>query len=163
MQEKRLVDHFALLGVGNTGPVQFDKLFGEIGSSIQQPIVDLIIIDRTHSEDPPADYETIWKTPNHFSNHLNYSEFKIHKLWLCIRRGHDKPPITNIEILSGEKEKVNDNVHVIETTPGGYSANIASSLLSKNRTFITYQRATTTILCNTLVVTDICVINESKV
>ncbi|CAF3448200.1 unnamed protein product [Rotaria sp. Silwood1] len=182
MDDKRLVDHFALIGVGSTGPIERDGLIPTSSSSSsttdtsiqlssktydltpqhQQPIVDIAIIDRTHEEDPPAGYETIWTTPNHFPANLNHSGFRNHEMYLCIRRGRDKPPITDIGVLLEGREKVMENVSIIETTPHGYPASIFSSSFSKERTLITYRRAASMILCNTLAVTDICVINESK-
>jgi hypothetical protein len=84
-------------------------------------------------------------------------------MYLCVRRGRDKAPITDIGVLLEGKEKVMENVSVIETTPHGYPANIFSSSFSRDRTLITYRRAATMILCNTLAVTGICVIIESKV
>lgn len=181
MDDKLLVDHFALIGVGSTGPIERDELLPTASSPTadssfhlssktydltpqnQQPIVDLVIIDRTHGEDPPAGYEPIWTTPNDFSANLNHSGLRNHEMYLCIRRGRDKPPITDIGVLFEGREKVMENVSVIETTPHGYPANIFSSSFSKERTLITYRRAATTILCNTLAVTDVCVIIESKV
>jgi hypothetical protein len=180
MDDKRLVDHFALIGVGSTGPIERDDLLPTASSPTtdsslqlssknydltpqhQQPIVDLVIIDRTHGEDPPAGYEAIWTTPNNFSANLNHSGLRNHEMYLCIRRGRDKPPITDIGVLLEGREKVMENVSVIETTPHGYPASIFSSSFSKERTLITYRRAASMILCNTLAVTDICVINESK-
>jgi len=181
MDDKQLVDHFALIGVGSTGPIERDELLPTASSPTadtslqslsknydltpqhQQPIVDLIIIDRTHGEDPPAGYETIWTTPNGFSANLSHSGIRNHEMFLCIRRGRDKPPITDIGVLFEGREKVMENVSVIETTPHGYPASIFSSPFSKERTLVTYRRAASMILCNTLAVTDICVIIESKV
>ena len=171
MDEKTLVDHFALIGVGSTGPIEREELLRTPSSSSrnydltpqhQQPIVDLVVIDRTHGEDPPAGYETIWKTPTNLSANLNHSGLRNHEMYLCFRRGRDKPPITDIGVLFEMKEKVMENVSVIETTPHGYPANIFSSSFSKERTLITYRRAASTVLCNTLAVTDVCVIIESK-
>ncbi|CAF2460586.1 unnamed protein product [Rotaria sp. Silwood2] len=180
MDDKRLVDHFALIGVGSTGPIERDELIPTASSPTtdtslqlssktydftpqhQQPIVDLAIIDRTHGEDPPAGYETIWTTPNNFSANLNHSGLRNHEMYLCIRRGRDKPPITDVGILFEGRERVMENVSVIETTPHGYPASIFSSSFSRERTLITYRRAASMILCNTLAVTDICVIIESK-
>ncbi|CAF1049493.1 unnamed protein product [Rotaria sordida] len=179
MDDKRLVDHFALIGVGSTGPIERDELIPTASSPTtdtsiqlspktydltpqhQQPIVDLAIIDRTHGEDPPAGYETIWTTPNNFSANLNHSGLRNHEMYLCIRRGRDKPPITDIGVLFEGREKVMENVSVIETTPHGYPASIFSSY-NRERTLITYRRAASMILCNTLAVTDICVIMESR-
>jgi hypothetical protein len=181
MDDKQLVDHFAFIGVGSTGPIERDGLLPTASSPTtdiplqlssktydltpqhQQPIVDLAVIDRTHGEDPPAGYEPIWTTPNDFSANLNHSTLRNHEMYLCIRRGRDKAPITDIGILFEGREKVMENVSVIETTPHGYPANIFSQSFSKERTLITYRRATSMVLCNTLAVTDICVIIESKV
>ena len=181
MDETRFVDHFALIGVGSTGPIERDELLPTNSSPInesplpassknydvtpqhQQPIVDLVIIDRTHGEDPPAGYEAVWTTPSLFSANINCSGLRNHEMFLCIRRGRDKAPITDIGILLEGREKVMENVSIIETTPHGYPASIFSSSFTKERSLVTYRRATSTILCNTLAVTDVCVIIESKV
>lgn len=181
MDETRLVDYFALIGVGSTGPIERDERLPTASSPVnegplstssknydftpqhQQPIVDLAIIDRTHGEDPPAGYEAIWTTPTHFSANLIHSGLRNHEMYLCIRRGRDKAPITDIGIFLEGREKVMENVSIIDTTPHGYPASIFSSSFTKERALITYRRATSTILCNTLAVTDVCVIIESKV
>lgn len=181
MDDKRLVDYFALIGVGSTGPIERDGLLPTVSTPTtdttvqlsprnydltpqhQQPIVDLVIIDRTHGEDPPAGYETIWTTPGLFSANLNHSGLRNHEMYLCFRRGRDKAPITDISVLLEGREKAMENVSVIETTPHGYPANIFSSPFSRDRTLITYRRAASNILCNTFAVTDICVIIESRV
>ena len=85
MDDIPLVDHFALIGVGSAGPIERDDLLPTASSPTtdtsislpsrnydltpqhQQPIVDIVIIDRTHGEDPPAGYEPILTTPNKFS------------------------------------------------------------------------------------------------
>ncbi|CAF1170719.1 unnamed protein product [Rotaria magnacalcarata] len=180
MDDIPLVDHFALIGVGSAGPIERDDLLPTASSPTtdtsislpsrnydltpqhQQPIVDIVIIDRTHGEDPPAGYELILTTPNKFSANLNHSGLRNYEMFLCIRRGRDKPPITDIGVLLEGREKVMENVSVIETTPHGYPASIYSSSFSKERTLITYRRAASMIFCNTLAVTDICVIIESK-
>lgn len=184
MDETRLVDNFALIGVGNRGLIDEDDDRDELtqlsnisnefsnGNSSknydltpqhQQPIVDLVVIDRTNGEDPPAGFDPIWTTPNNFSANLNYSGLRNHEMFLCIRRGRDKPPITDIGLFLEGREKVMENVSIIETTPHGYPANLFPSPFSKDRVLITFRRATSMILCNTLAVTDICVIIESKV
>ena len=181
MDETRLVDHFALIGVGSTGPIERDELLPTASSPIndaplptssknydftpqhQQPIVDLAIIDRTHGEQPPAGFEAVWTTPALYSANLNHSGLRNHEMYLCIRRGRDKAPITDIGILFEGHEKLMENVSIIEATPHGYPASIFSSSFTKERTLMTYRRATSTILCNTLAVTDVCVIIESKV
>lgn len=182
MDDTRLVDHFALIGVGSTGPIERDELLPTSLSPIpdgsltisskttydltpqhQQPIVDLVIIDRTHGEDPPAGYEPIFTTPTRLSANLNHSGLRSHEMYLCVRRGRDKPPITDIGILFEGREKVMENVSIIQTTPHGYPANLFNSSFTKERTLITYRRATSMVFCNTLAVTDVCVIIESKV
>lgn len=181
MDDLRLVDHFALIGVGNLGsierdgplrtastpitdtPVPISSKTYDITPQHQQPIVDLVIIDGTYGEDPPNGYEPIWATPNNYSANLSNNGFRSHEMYLCIRRGRDKPPITDIGVLIEGREKPMENVCLIETTPHGYPADIFTSSFTKERTLVTYRRAATNILCNTLAVTDICVIIESKV
>ncbi|CAF1032445.1 unnamed protein product [Didymodactylos carnosus] len=177
MDDKGIVDCIALYGIGSDIERDLDKNEGDSSSTTsknrssslngndftpQQPIVDIAIIDRTHGEGTPAGYDIVLKTQTNLSANLSHGGLRNHEMYICFRRGQDKPPITDIGVLFEGGEKVMENVSVIETTPHGYPANLCSSSFTKERTLITYRRSASNILCNTLAVTDICVIVESK-
>lgn len=57
------------------------------------------------------------------------------------------------------KERILEDSEVLLTTPSGKPANVNNSTA---KTFVTYRRAQLSMPCNSLVVTDICVIISSK-
>lgn len=57
------------------------------------------------------------------------------------------------------KERIMQDAEVITKTPYGKVANVNNSTAN---IFVTYRRASPTMPCNELVVTDVCVIIESK-
>lgn len=57
------------------------------------------------------------------------------------------------------KERIMQDAEVIKKTPYGKVANVNNSTA---QIFVTYRRASPSMPCNELVVTDICVIIESK-
>ena len=129
------------------------------------PIVDLEILNKSLNESVPHGFECLWSTKAGYSANLNYSEslFKTqHEMFLCIRRGRDKSPITDIGVFYEGNERVMNGCHVIKKTVGGNSANINNSSFSGDRIFITYRRSNE-LACNSLAVIDVCVIIKSKV
>lgn len=57
------------------------------------------------------------------------------------------------------KERLMQDAEVISATPEGRVANVNNST---SKTFITFRRASKDACCNTLVVTDLCVVVQSK-
>jgi hypothetical protein len=107
----------------------------------------------------------MWLTKAGHSANLNHSDamFKTnHEMFICFRRGRDKPPITDIGVYYEGNERVMAGCQVITKTVGGHSANVNNSSFSADRIFITYRRANE-FACNSLAVVEICVIIKSKV
>ena len=115
-QHNRVIDYFAVVGLpaklANKNKDQEDdeeeafhfeqnETTEENGRKFHyeksDPIVELALLDKTLNESVPRGYECLWLTKAGYSANLNYSDalFKTqHELFLCIRRGRDKPPIT---------------------------------------------------------------------
>ena len=129
------------------------------------PIVELAILDKTLNERVPQGFECLWLTKAGHSANLNYSDaiFKTqHEMFLCIRRGRDKPPITDIGVYYEGGERVMEGCDIIQKTVGNNSANVNNSSFTGDRIFITYRRSNE-LACNSLAVIDACVIIKSKV
>jgi hypothetical protein len=76
-------------------------------SDRSDPIVDLAVINKTLNETVPIGYECLWLTPDgNSANLLGPSLFKANEMFLCYKRGRDKPPITDIGVLYENKEVV---------------------------------------------------------
>ncbi len=56
-----------------------------------------------------------------------------HEMFICFRRGTDKPPITDIGIYYEGHERVMAGCQVILKTVGGNSANVNNSSFSGDR------------------------------
>jgi len=129
----------------------------------KEPIVDLAIINKTLNEKVPIGFECIWTTrAGHSANLSTGALFKSNELFLCIRRGTDKPPITDVGVFyEGTRERVMNGCTVIRTTVGNNSANLNNGSFNVDRVFITYRRGVE-LACNSLAVIDICVVVKSK-
>jgi hypothetical protein len=132
-------------------------------SDRSDPIVDLAVINKTLNETVPIGYECLWLTPDgNSANLLGPSLFKANEMFLCYKRGRDKPPITDIGVLYENKEVVMEGCIDIRETVRKNSANLNNSSLNTDPVYITYRRGSE-LACNSLAVIDLCVINKSKV
>ena len=103
------------------------------------PIVDLAILNKSLNESVPLNYECIWLTKAGHSANLNHNDtifYKSNEMFLCYRRGRDKPPITDISVLYDAKERAMCGCTVIRETIGNNSADLNNSSLSGERTFM---------------------------
>ena len=129
------------------------------------PIVDIQVLNKSFNESVPEGYECLWLTKSRNSANLNYTDnvfYKPNEMFLCIRRGKDMPPITDIGVFYEGQERVMPGITVIRKTIGGNPANVNSNPLTADRTFVTYRRSLE-LACNSLAVIDICVVIKSKV
>ncbi|XP_003740678.2 DENN domain-containing protein 4C [Galendromus occidentalis] len=126
----------------------------------QLPITDIAVIIASQKEQAPLEYTCIERTPSGHSADLNHGSIRCQTVFLCYRRGLDKPPLTDIGVLYEDKQRIMPDSEVLDTTPYGRVANVNNS--SSSRTFLTFRRAPETASSNTLVVKDICVILASK-
>jgi hypothetical protein len=184
---QRVVDYFAIIGLpanlsnktkntendgeefNYSNSFELNETTGETGRKLNyeknDPIVELAILDKTLNERVPHGFECLWLTKAGHSANLNYSDsvFKTHhELFLCIRRGRDKPPITDIGVFYEGGERVMVGCDIITKTVGNNSANLNNSSFTGDRIFITYRRSHE-LACNSLAVIDVTVIIKSKV
>ncbi|KAI2797635.1 DENN domain-containing protein 4B [Blomia tropicalis] len=155
MDEKRIADYFVIAGVPNQ-PRKFDQSLPQV----QDPITDIAVIIRSNNEPIPSGFVCIEETPSGHKADLNHGSIRSPNVFLCIKRGRDKPPLIDVGILYDEgKERLFNNCQVIKKTPSGFSANVNNS---GTQTYITYRRSLENAAPNQLVVTDICIILTNK-
>ncbi|XP_074851074.1 DENN domain-containing protein 4C [Carettochelys insculpta] len=160
----RVADYFVVAGLTDTStPLDQEVNRCETKSSgPKAPITDLAVIIKSAGETVPEGYTCVEATPTALQANLNYGSLKSPELFLCYKRGRDKPPLTDIGVLYEGKERVIFGCEVIQATPYGRCANVNNSSATSQRIFITYRRAPPVRPQNSLAVTDICVIVTSK-
>ncbi|XP_034939272.1 DENN domain-containing protein Crag isoform X2 [Chelonus insularis] len=127
--------------------------------NMQAPITDLAVIFPALGETCPEGYTLLEYTVSGFPADLNHGSLRTNECYLCYRRGRDKPPLVDIGIIYDGKERIMEDAKMITETPTGYVANVNNST---SKIFVTYRRASRKMPCNSLVVTDICVILTNK-
>ncbi|XP_056622960.1 C-myc promoter-binding protein isoform X3 [Triplophysa dalaica] len=167
MEEKslRVADYFVVAGLTNSSKPLEDDVHPEDGShrisaQLKAPITDVAVVMRSLGEEVPRGYTCIECTPSGLPAELNGGSLMGPQIFLCYRRGRDKPPLTDLGVLYEWKEKLKPDCNIIQTTPSGRPANISSS--SSQRIYITHRRASENHSHSTLAVTDICVIIPGK-
>ncbi|XP_054253957.1 DENN domain-containing protein 4C isoform X7 [Indicator indicator] len=162
----RVADYFVVAGLTDTDTATL--LDQEISrhetksTGPKAPITDIAVIIKSAGETVPEGYTCVEATPTALQANLNYGSLKSPELFLCYKRGRDKPPLTDIGVLYEGKERIISGCEVIQATPYGRCANVNNSSASSQRIFITYRRAPAIRPQNSLAVTDICVIVTSK-
>ncbi|KAM6392121.1 DENN domain-containing protein 4C isoform 2-T2 [Rhynochetos jubatus] len=162
----RVADYFVVAGLTDTDTATL--LDQEISRhetkspGPKAPITDIAVIIKSAGETVPEGYTCVEATPTALQANLNYGSLKSPELFLCYKRGRDKPPLTDIGVLYEGKERIISGCEVIQATPYGRCANVNNSSASSQRIFITYRRAPPVRPQNSLAVTDICVIVTSK-
>ncbi|NXP80471.1 DEN4C protein, partial [Ramphastos sulfuratus] len=162
----RVADYFVVAGLTDTDTATL--LDQEINrhetksTGPKAPITDIAVIIKSAGETVPEGYTCVEATPTALQANLNYGSLKSPELFLCYKRGRDKPPLTDIGVLYEGKERIISGCEVIQATPYGRCANVNNSSASSQRIFITYRRAPAIRPQNSLAVTDICVIVTSK-
>ncbi|PVD19799.1 hypothetical protein C0Q70_20290 [Pomacea canaliculata] len=162
MDEQRVADYFVVAGLGE-GALPLEEISNEAAikpSYHQDPIIDIAVINRSAGEKVPNNYNCLELTPTGFPANLNHGAIRCPDLFICYRRGRDKPPLKDIGILYEGKERVMEGCEVVHTTPFGRPANVNNS--NSSRIYITYRRASDTAASDTLVVVDLCIILGNK-
>ncbi|XP_017770333.1 PREDICTED: DENN domain-containing protein 4C isoform X2 [Nicrophorus vespilloides] len=163
MDERRVADYFVVAGLTEETDLLDDTTLTDSSNFKsgynQAPITDIGVVFPTLGETVPEDYEMIERTPTGILADLNHGSYRSIKCYLCFRRGRDKPPLVDIGVMYDGKEYLMEDAEVVKTSFGGRVANVNNSTA---QTFITYRRGTTTMPCNALVVTDICVVVASQ-
>ncbi|KAM4663320.1 DENN domain-containing protein 4B isoform 2-T3 [Discoglossus pictus] len=157
----KLVDYFVVAGLTSTSR-SLEEENRQRPTRPMEPITDLAVIIRSQAEEVPQGFTCIESTPGGHSADLNSGPFTNQQMYLCYRRGRDKPPITELGVHCDGKEPLRPGFQIIDTTPYSHSANLSSGSPGHQRTFLTYKRAPETLGLNMLGVMDICIINPSK-
>lgn len=101
MDTERIVDYFVQVGIPLDGARPFDENYVTQDATprpahLKDPIVELAIINRTAGEEPPRGFTCIEGTPYGLPADLNHGSIRAPEMYLCIRRGTDRPPLTDI-------------------------------------------------------------------
>ncbi|NWJ04325.1 MYCPP protein, partial [Crypturellus undulatus] len=167
MEDKgaRVADYFVVAGLTDISkPLEEEIHFNDACHKIakpKEPITDVTVIIKSLGEEVPRGYKCIDVTPSGLSADLNNGSLVGPQIYLCYRRGRDKPPLTDLGVLYDGKERVKQGCEIIHTTPYGRAANISGNA-SSQRVYVTYRRASENMTQNKLAVTDICIIVPSK-
>ncbi|KAM5170273.1 C-myc promoter-binding protein isoform 2-T2 [Mantella aurantiaca] len=167
MEDKgpRVADYFVVAGLTDSSkPLEEEIHFNDACHKIakpKEPITDVTVIIKSLGEEVPQGYVCMDTTPTGLSADLNNGSIRGPQIYLCYRRGRDKPPLTDLGVLYEWKERLKQGCHIIQNTPYGRPANISSST-SSQKAYITYRRASENMTQNSLAVTDICIIIPSK-
>ncbi|KAG9345325.1 hypothetical protein JZ751_009871 [Albula glossodonta] len=157
----QLVDYFVVAGLaGRSAPL--DEEGQQRGGRVVEPVTDLAVIARGLGEEVPEGFTCIEKTQGGHPAELSAGLINNPHMYLCYRRGHDKPPILELGVLYEGKEPAKPGWYVIETTPYSRSASLSSGGPATHRTFLMYRRAPDSQALNTLGVTDISLLLPSK-
>ncbi|XP_023585502.1 C-myc promoter-binding protein isoform X3 [Trichechus manatus latirostris] len=161
----RVADYFVVAGLTDVSkPLEEEIHFNDACHKVakpKEPITDVSVIIKSLGEEVPQDYVCIDVTPTGLSADLNNGSLVGPQIYLCYRRGRDKPPLTDLGVLYDWKERLKQGCEIIQSTPYGRPANISGNT-SSQRIYITYRRASENMTQNTLAVTDICIIIPSK-
>ncbi|XP_077384392.1 DENN domain-containing protein 4B [Festucalex cinctus] len=165
----QLVDYFVVAGLDPVGP--WRPLDDEARTAAStppvgrraEPVTDLAVIARGLGEDVPQGFTCIDKSLGGHSAELSAGLINNPRLYLCYRRGRDKPPILDIGVLYEGKEHPKAGWYVMETTPYSRSASLSSGTgPAAHRVFLTYRRAAADAQQHSLGVTDIGVLLPGK-
>ncbi|XP_028836616.1 DENN domain-containing protein 4B isoform X2 [Denticeps clupeoides] len=157
----QLVDYFVVAGMtGGTAPL--DEEGQPRGGRSVEPVTDLAVIARGLGEEVPEGFTCIEKTLGGHPAELSAGLINNPHMYLCYRRGHDKPPIVELGVLYEGKDPAKHGWQVIETTPYSRSASLSYGSPTTHRTFLMYRRAPDSQALNTLGITDISLLMPSK-
>ncbi|KAM8890706.1 C-myc promoter-binding protein isoform 2-T2 [Spinachia spinachia] len=166
MEDKgpRVADYFVVAGLTDLSkPLEEELHFDDAGPKSvkpKAPITDVAVVIRSLGEEVPAGFTCVESTPSGLSAELNGASLRGPQIFLCFKRGRDKPPLTDLGVLYEWKEKLKPGCHIVQTTPSGRPANISSS--SSQRIYITYRRASKNQPHTSLAVTDVCIVIPGK-
>ncbi|KAK2842323.1 hypothetical protein Q5P01_012523 [Channa striata] len=166
MEDKgpRVADYFVVAGLTDLSkPLEEELHFDDAGPKSvkpKAPITDVAVVIRSLGEEVPSGFTCVESTPSGLSAELNGASLRGPQIFLCFKRGRDKPPLTDLGVLYEWKEKLKPGCHIVQTTPSGRPANISSS--SSQRIYVTYRRAPKSQPHTSLAVTDVCVIIPGK-
>lgn len=102
MEDKspRVADYFVVAGLTDPSTpldqeIHFDDVCHKTAKP-RAPITDVAVVIRSLGEDVPPGYCCIEDTPSGHSADLNNGGLMAPQIFLCYRRGRDKPPLTDL-------------------------------------------------------------------
>ncbi|MGH0187097.1 UNVERIFIED_CONTAM: hypothetical protein FKN15_023697 [Acipenser sinensis] len=102
MEDKgfRVADYFVVAGLTDSSkPLEEEIHFNDICHKIAKPkapITDVAIIIKSLGEEVPQGYTCVDMTPTGLSADLNNGSLMGPQIFLCYKRGRDKPPLTDL-------------------------------------------------------------------
>ncbi|KAM8893504.1 C-myc promoter-binding protein-like isoform 2-T2 [Spinachia spinachia] len=166
MEDKgpRVADYFVVAGLTDPSrpldqEIHFDDACHK-SAKPRAPITDVALVIRSLGEEVPPGFTCVEETPGGTSADLNNGGLMAPQIFLCYRRGRDKPPLTDLGVLYEWKERLMQGCQLIHTTASGRPANVSGN--SSQRVYVTYRRAPESRPHSALAVTDVCVIIPSK-
>lgn len=157
MEDRKICDYFVIAGLPSASKRREQS--DQQQQQSQAPITDITIIIESLDEQVPDGWEVILYTPSKFSANLNHGSLNSSTIYLCYRRGTDKPPLTDIGVFYESKDDLMKDSCIVEKSYYGNCGNINNG---NSKIYLTYRRSKPDAPCNQLVVTDICVILKNK-
>uniref|UniRef100_A0A1I8IZQ3 UDENN domain-containing protein n=1 Tax=Macrostomum lignano TaxID=282301 RepID=A0A1I8IZQ3_9PLAT len=163
--EGSLADYFAVAGLNGNEElkpleVNLDEDYFVKDANKLEPIVDIGIVNVSEGESLPHGFQMITKTPSDSQADLNHGSIRAPQLYLCYRRGRDKPAITDIGVSYDGQDRLLRGTERLERTVGNRVANVNNS--NSQHTYLTYRRADPQNPADCLAVVDIRIILTNK-
>jgi len=97
----RVVDYFVVAGLTATSkPLEEELHFADDACTRSArgnaPITDVAVVIRSLGEEVPSGYTSVESTPTGLSAELNGASLRGPQIFLCFKRGRDKPPLTDL-------------------------------------------------------------------
>lgn len=156
MDDERIADYFIISGIADSSDSNIESK-PLINSAL--PITDVAVIFKGLGEVCPVGYTCIENTPSGLTADLNHGNFKSQNIFICYKRGFEKPPLVELGVFYEGSERVLPGTEIIKHTPYDRNASLSGS---KSGTYITYRRSKTKYPYNQLVVVELTVIFNDK-
>ncbi|XP_041259956.1 DENN domain-containing protein 4B [Onychostruthus taczanowskii] len=157
----QLVDYFVVAGLAE-GSRALEEEQQPRPARPGEPITDVAVIIRSQGEEVPQGFTCIETSTSGHPVDLNAGLLNNPQMFLCYKRGRDKPPLIELGVHYEGKDRPKPGYQILDTTPYSRSANLASGSPGHQRTFLTFRRAAEPPGHHTLGVTDICLVMPSK-
>ncbi|TRZ09020.1 hypothetical protein HGM15179_018076 [Zosterops borbonicus] len=157
----QLVDYFVVAGLAEASRALEEEQQARPARP-GEPITDVAVIIRSQGEEVPQGFTCIETSTSGHPVDLNAGLLNNPQMFLCYKRGRDKPPLIELGVHYEGKDRPKPGYQILDTTPYSRSANLASGSPGHQRTFLTFRRAAEPPGHHTLGVTDICLVMPSK-
>nr|XP_031362731.1 DENN domain-containing protein 4B [Lonchura striata domestica] len=157
----QLVDYFVVAGLAEASRALEEEQQPRPARP-GEPITDVAVIIRSQGEEVPQGFTCIETSTSGHPVDLNAGLLNNPQMFLCYKRGRDKPPLIELGVHYEGKDRPKPGYQILDTTPYSRSANLASGSPGHQRTFLTFRRAAEPPGHHTLGVTDICLVMPSK-